>query len=199
MACARGNLELAQYLLHVCGADLEQRGEYRAASDPALHRVTPLWAAAVAGRMDVLVALADAGADVNAGSDSGSTPLRSACFMSHVEVARFLLARGADVRRANHNGGSCLVNAVQCAPLCRLLLRAGADIDAQDSQLKTALHYAIQEHREDTTRLLLAAGADPSLKTREGDDALQIACIKVPTTRTRRRTPEPSVSLILFY
>lgn len=83
-----------------------------------------------AGRLDVLTALADAGADIDAGSDSGSTPLRSACFMTHTAVARFLVERGADVKRPNHNGGTCLVNSVQSTELCRLLIDAGADVDA---------------------------------------------------------------------
>lgn len=50
-------------------------------------------------------------------------------------------------------------------------------------QLKTALHYAVQEHREDTVRLLLAAGANPLRATRDGDDALRIAALKVRATR----------------
>jgi hypothetical protein len=33
----------------------------------------------------------------------------------------------------------------------------------QDIQCKTALHYAIQEHRFETTKLLLHFGADPFL------------------------------------
>lgn len=48
-ACARGNLACAEYLLHVCGAELEQRGQYRAPGSSELHNVTPLWAAAVSG------------------------------------------------------------------------------------------------------------------------------------------------------
>lgn len=58
----------------------------------------------------------------------------------------------------------------------------GADVNAQDIQLKTALHYAIQEHRFDTTKLLLANGACPFLKNRYGDDALQTACLKGATS-----------------
>lgn len=52
-------------------------------------------------------------------------------------------------------GGTCLINSVQSAPLCEYLLAHGANVNAQDIQLKTALHYAIQEHRFDTTKLLV--------------------------------------------
>ncbi|XP_026754117.2 protein fem-1 homolog A [Galleria mellonella] len=178
VACKRGNVELVEYLVHVCAAELEQRGVYEVPDDRSVHTVTPLWCAAVAGRLEVLRVLADAGADVNAGSDSGSTPVRSACFMTHLDVVRFLVQRGADIHRPNHNGGTCLINSVQSVRLCTYLLEHGAEVDAQDMQLKTALHYAIQEHRVETARLLLDHGADPRLASRAGDDALRTACLK---------------------
>ncbi|XP_049880625.1 protein fem-1 homolog A isoform X2 [Pectinophora gossypiella] len=178
VACKRGNVEIVEYLVHVCDAELEQRGVYEVADERSVHTVTPLWCAAVAGRLEVLRVLADAGADVDAGSDSGSTPVRSACFMTHEDVVRFLVARGADIHRPNHNGGTCLINSVQSVRLCTFLLQHGAAVDARDMQLKTALHYAIQEHRVETARLLLEAGADPHLQSRAGDDALRTACLK---------------------
>ncbi|XP_041978092.1 protein fem-1 homolog A [Aricia agestis] len=181
VACRRGNVELVEYLVHVCAADLEQRGVYEVPHDRSTHSVTPLWCAAVAGRLPVLRALADAGAALDAASDSGSTPVRSACFMTHLDVVRLLLERGADLHRPNHNGGTCLINAVQSVPLCALLLDHGARPDHQDMQLKTALHYAVQEHRLETARLLLERGADPHLRSRAGDDALRTACLKGAT------------------
>jgi hypothetical protein len=62
--------------------------------------------------------------------------------------------------------------------LCKFLLSKGADVNARDIQNKTALHYAIQEHRLETTQLLLEHGANPFTKSRYGDDALQTACLK---------------------
>lgn len=178
VACKRGNVEIVEYLVHVCDADIEQRGVYEVPDDRSVHTVTPLWCAAVSGRLEVLRALADAGADVNAGSDSGSTPVRSACFMTHLDVVRFLVSRGADIHRPNHNGGTCLINSVQSVRLCAYLLEHGAEVNARDTQLKTVLHYAIQEHRVETVRLLLEHGADPALASRAGDDALRTACLK---------------------
>lgn len=79
-------------------------------------------------------------------------------------------------------GGTCLINSVQSSNLCEYLLVHGANVNAQDIQLKAALHYAIQEHRFDTTKLLITHGADPFLKNRYGDDALQTSCLKGATT-----------------
>ena len=42
-----------------------------------------------------------------------------------------------------------------------------------------ALHYAIQEHRTDTAKLLLEYKADPTILSKWGDDALQTSCLKV--------------------
>ena len=118
------------------------------------------------------------GADVNCVSDTGSTPVRSACFMTHLEIVRLLVQYRANIQRPNFNGGTCLINSVQSVQLCEFLLESGANVNAQDIQLKTALHYAIQEHRFETTKLLLRYKADPFLESKYKDDALQTACLK---------------------
>jgi len=57
-------------------------------------------------------------------------------------------------------------------------LKQGAAVNALDIQQKTALHYAIQEHQLETTKLLLQYKADPYLKSRYGDGSLQNYCRK---------------------
>lgn len=178
VACKKGNADIVEYLITMCGADLEQRGVFEVTDDRSIHFVTPLWCAAVAGKLAVVKQLVAFGADVNSVSDTGSTPVRSACFMSHRDVVTYLVNHGADILKPNYNGGTCLINSVQCVGLCKFLLRRGADVNAQDVQFKTALHYAIQEHRFDTTRLLLEERANPFIRSRYGDDALQTACLK---------------------
>lgn len=178
VACKKGNVEIVEYLISVCGADVEQRGLYEVPDDRSVHNVTPLWCAAVADKFRVVEMLVKFGADVNSVSDTGSTPVRSACFMTHLEIVKLLVMRNADIQRPNYNGGTCLINSVQSVELCEFLLQNGANVNAQDIQNKTALHYAIQEHRLETTKLLLRYGADPFLESRYRDDALQTACLK---------------------
>ena len=93
-------------------------------------------------------------------------------------LVQFLVDAGANFKLPNFNGGTCLINSVQSIELCKFLIKKGADVNARDIQNKTALHYAIQEHRLETTQLLLEHGANPFAKSRYGDDALQTACLK---------------------
>lgn len=86
IACKRGNVEIVEYLITTCHADIEQRGMYEVPDDRSVHYVTPLWCAAVSGKLPVIKCLISHGADVNAVSDSGSTPVRSACFMTHLGI-----------------------------------------------------------------------------------------------------------------
>ncbi|XP_069695746.1 protein fem-1 homolog C [Periplaneta americana] len=181
IACKRGHVEIVEYLITVCNVDLEQRGLYEVPDDHSVHCVTPLWCAAVSGKLAVIKCLVEHGANVNAISDTGSTPVRSACFMTHLDIVSYLVENGADILRPNYNGGTCLINSVQSVQLCLYLLQHGASVNTRDIQNKTALHYAIQEHRFETTKLLLDHGADPHARSRYNDDALQTACLKGAT------------------
>ncbi|XP_022663373.1 protein fem-1 homolog A-like [Varroa jacobsoni] len=177
-AAKKGVVEIVRYLLEMCGANSEQRGIYEVPFDRTMHYVTPLWCAAVVGKIEVCRILVEHGADVNTVSDTGSTAVRSACYMSNIDVVQFLVGQGADVNRPNQNGGTCLINSVQSIELCQFLIDKGADINARDSQFKTALHYAVQEDRVETTKLLLSYGADHTACSKHGDDVLQTACLK---------------------
>ncbi|KAF2355098.1 Ankyrin repeat [Trinorchestia longiramus] len=178
IACRRGLVEVVEYLCTTCGCDMEIRCSYEVHDDRSNHVATPLWAAAVAGHEQVVRVLVSHGANVNSVSDTGSTPARSACFMSHVNIVKYLVESGADVLKPNYNGGTCLINSVQSVELCRFLLDHGADINAQDVKNKTAMHYAVEEDRYETVKLLLERGAVPYIKSRLGDDAIQTACVK---------------------
>ena len=178
VACKKGNVEIVEYLVSVCNANVEVKGLYEVQDDHTVHTVTPLWCAAVAGKLKVVEVLVKYGADVNAVSDTGSTPVRSACLMTHLDIVKLLVENGADIQKPNQDGSTCLINSVQSVELCEYLLRHGAHANAQDVQNKTALHYAIQEHRFETTKLLLRFKADPFLVSRYRDDALQTACLK---------------------
>ena len=58
-----------------------------------------------------------------------------------------------------------------------VLIEEGAEIDVRGEDEYTPLHNAIEQSRFDVVRLLLEAGANPFLKTRNGADALELAVL----------------------
>lgn len=88
IASRRGNVKITEYLITVCDADSEQKGLYEVPEDRSVHCVTPLWCACVSGKLPVVKCLVRLGANINALSDTGSTPLRSACFMTHIDIGK---------------------------------------------------------------------------------------------------------------
>ena len=103
-ACKKGNLEIVEYLVETCGADIEQKGIYEVPDDRTNHIVSPLWCAAVSGRLEIVKYLVRKGANVNVLSDTGSTPVRSACFMTHFDIVQFLVEHGnANILIPNNN------------------------------------------------------------------------------------------------
>lgn len=57
VACKKGNLEIVEYLIEVCGANVEQKGTYEVIDDKTSHYVTPLWCSAVCGRLNIVKCL----------------------------------------------------------------------------------------------------------------------------------------------
>lgn len=110
---------------------MEQKNLFEVEEEKTFHYASPLWAAAVANHLNVVKLLVRLGANINSISDSGSTAVRSACFMSNVEVVQFLLESGADFSKPNFNGGTCLINSVQSIELCKFLLSKGVDVNAR--------------------------------------------------------------------
>ncbi len=75
----------------------------------------------------------------------GFTPLILACYNGNVAVASFLIQHKADVNFNSSNGTALMAAVVKNdKTLTLLLLEAKANVDLQDKNGFTALHYAIQ-------------------------------------------------------
>ncbi|XP_048362171.1 ankyrin repeat domain-containing protein 22 isoform X2 [Sphaerodactylus townsendi] len=59
--------------------------------------------------------------------------------------------------------------------LIKMLLRAGADVNATDNSGRTALHYACEMKNQSIIPLLVEAGADLSIKNKDDETPLDIA------------------------
>ncbi len=137
---------------------------------------TPLMYAATVGSLDAMKFLLEKGADVNAQNQYGSTALIwSATDLAKVQL---LLEHGANPNLASKRGRTALLVAAmsdRSAPIVRLLLSKGADIQAKDFLKTAALKAATFGNDTETVRLLLDAGLDPNAADLPGLTPLMMA------------------------
>ena len=121
----------------------------------------------------------DAGADPNL--PKSFSAFEAACAGSLPEVVKIMLDHGADVHRRDAAGRTPLNLLAQTAvgdrrensaEVARLLIRAGADVNAQEDTFRnTPLHDAPEAA---TAQVLIAAGADINRRNGEGRTPLML-------------------------
>lgn len=108
-----------------------------------------------------------------------STALFSAIEAGDVSRVAMLLKAGLSASDMNESGSTPLMTAVnhQQTAIVNLLLRAGADVNAQqqDGYQATALMLAMQANDMDIAEALLAAGAEVNTADKNGDPAINWA------------------------
>ena len=129
--------------------------------------------------------LIDSGADINARTSGGSTPLHIACSGGHTSCARLLVRARAAIEGENDQGESALSLALQAgAHECVLLLfNAGAPLaplvrDAS-AELGTVLHAAASRGWAECVDFLLgdaSTRAQLDVPNEAGRTALMVAC-----------------------
>jgi ankyrin repeat protein len=100
-------------------------------------------------------------------STSGSDPV----------MVAYLLAHGANPSSKLLKDDTALMLASQrnSSEITKLLLRAGAQIDTQDSDGMTALMWAAKTNAVEPAKALIAAGARLNMRNKRGESALDIA------------------------
>jgi len=112
-------------------------------------------------------------------SGDGFYPLGLAAFFGHLETARLLLARGADVKQVSRN--PMKVQALHSAlagnhrEVARALLEAGAPVNAGQQEGWTPLMEAVLHDDVEIAKMLLARGADPKAQNDAGKSAIGLA------------------------
>lgn len=145
-----------------------------AAPDPR----ASFFAAAREGRADLVVALLDAGAPIDARDDRGYTALTLAAYNGKAELVGLLITRGADACAMDPRGNTALMGAAFKGDdaMARLLLdKAPCPVDQTNAQGQTALMMASLFGREAQVRMLVAKGASTALKDGSGNTALSLA------------------------
>ena len=184
-AAERSHISIAQRLIER-GADVKLTGR---------SGISPIAAAAYAGNDVIVDALLAHGADERAPDETGKPPIVYAAAGARLDIVKRLLARNIDVNARYRNDLTLLMWAsgpdegapeAQAIKVVSYLLDAGAHIDDRDDRGRTALMIAAEGGHAEIANLLLARGADPSLKDKAGKRA---ADLTVLSSLRERLTP----------
>jgi len=149
-ASAFGTVEAMKVLVNA-GADIDVKNTFDATA--------LMWGAGNLAKVRLLV---DKGANVNAKSKQGRTPLIIAASHNGAEaILRLLIAKRADPKMTDASGNTALIAAAQANDVAsiKLLLDKGADVNARNSSGETALMSASGNGNLAAVKLLLKAGA----------------------------------------
>jgi len=171
--------------------------EHKVAIDQRLpNDTTALMVAAAMGHPEIVEALLDGGADVNAVDAGGRSALHAAAQFGfeHNDSLRArrlfdgLLKRGADINQADSEGKTPLLlllgaqlrpgsdcDATHIGALVPLLLDAGAKVEHADQRGVTALHACAMHALLPPARVLLSRGADRLAADAFGRTAADVA------------------------
>jgi Ankyrin repeats (3 copies) len=152
---------------------------------------TALALAAAAGDLESIRLLLSHGGDAKEADKSGLTPLIEVLENCSLPAVAALIEHGADVNAGNTFAGTVKFGAIElihmtplhmAAPYCgadvtKLLLDAGAKVNAEDIRGMTPLMLAVASEHQDAgvVRLLLKAGADPNARSKAGETVLDWA------------------------
>lgn len=149
---------------------------------------TALISAAENGDFNAAAILIEADAQVNALLTDGTSALILSATGGYKDLTKLLLTSGADATLANHKGETALIGVTRAGikhiksgklnedtlDLLPILLEAGVDVNQLADNGDTALLLATDPKypRPNDARLLLEAGADPSVPKRAKQDGL---------------------------
>lgn len=122
----------------------------------------------------VRVLLDAPGLDLETRSANGNTALMMAAYKHKQATVEAMLAKGAKI---NQSGWTPLHYAASAGdlPIMKLFLARQAVVDARAPTNITPLMFAAREGQEEAVQLLLASGADATLKSDHGWTAAQFA------------------------
>lgn len=127
--------------------------------------------------VDIAKILINAGIDLNIRNNKRDSVLEYAINYDNPELAKLLIESGADIKSNSSLVFECFnVNRINCVSIFQLLVD-NSDINIQDKNGNTPLHYASM-HTIDIVSILIKNGANVNIKNKLGETALHVACKK---------------------
>jgi cytohesin len=146
----------------------------------------PLLIALSSGHTDAAMALLEGGALADAGDRAGNTPLHVAAQNGDLTAVNALLARKVDVNARTPAAG--VVGGA----------RGGGGFRGAPNGALTPLMLAARGDHEDVMRALVAAGADPSLRSENGSNLVMLAASSARIDAVKYAYElDPQVDLVL--
>lgn len=138
---------------------------------------TPLHVTCKYGHTAVVELLLERGADVNAGTTKGFTPLMSASYNGHIELVHLLQERGAIIDAVTTDYWLAMHYAAMRGKLdlVEFYIESGIPVDAMTNKSKSALHLASWAGHLEVVQFLLEKGANLELRSYKGETPLHLA------------------------
>jgi ankyrin repeat protein len=138
---------------------------------------TVLHLAAAHGYIEVVKALLQKKAKINARARNGITPLHMAVRNNQIKIIKLLLEHGAKVDARDNYGKTALHIAAFYGyrDTVEKLIEKEAQIDIQDLEGRTSLYIATQRRNENVVEVLIKKNADVNICDINGRTPLQIA------------------------
>ncbi|TGL45217.1 ankyrin repeat domain-containing protein [Leptospira perdikensis] len=128
--------------------------------------------------------LMDAGANTNAQTNFGKTPLMVSVFIRHFALVDEFIKRGANIELEDSDGNTVLLAMINTGndhsdkpKLFQMLLQAGANPNHQNKEGDTALHLSVIGHSYEILDLLTKQNVDSNLRNSKSVTALGQAII----------------------
>ena len=132
---------------------------------------TPVFYAALNGRVEVISILSGGWANVSSQDNKGATPIFYAAKGGHVDVIKALVDAGGSVQARDHDGRTAM-----CYAACNghvkaieALKTAGAGVSTHDEDGSTPIFHAAKNGHIDAIKVLIKLGADPEAKNLKGE------------------------------
>ena len=140
-----------------------------------IYGTTALIMAAYHGHATIVIFLLenDAEVDLKDTTSKHTALVGIAPLSNRIDIARILIAYGADVNAAENSGSTALINATygNNEEMIKLLLDNGARIDDVNCNRESALMIAVKHEYMPAIKILIARGANIKLKNSSGKTA----------------------------